>query len=58
MNTQKKLKISALGSRMVFRLWSIMMLLVLLAIGMPLAKKMLAQDAAVAEKAALEAEGE
>lgn len=33
MNTQKKLKISALGSRMVFRLWSIMMLLVLLAIG-------------------------
>ncbi len=32
--------------------------LVLLAIGMPLAKKMLAQDAALAEKAALEAKGE
>lgn len=33
MNTQKKFKISALGSRMVFRLWSIMMFLVLMAIG-------------------------
>ena len=33
MNTQKKFSISALKSRMVFRLWSIMMLLVLLGIG-------------------------
>lgn len=33
MNTQKKFRISALKSRMVFRLWSIMMLLVLFGIG-------------------------
>lgn len=33
MNTQKKYKMPSLGSRMVFRLWSIMMLLVLFSIG-------------------------
>lgn len=33
MNTQKKYKMPSLGSRMVFRLWSIMMLLVLFGIG-------------------------